>query len=72
MPGFDGNGPYGGNGPRTGRRLGPCDPNNSDINSNIPIRPRWGMRFGGRGRGFGRRFNQQDYQINKEIYNASK
>lgn len=66
MPGFNGTGPRG-QGPMTGRGMGYCAmPVLPYVNPNLPMspympaiygRPRWGMRFGGRGfgRGFGGR-----------------
>jgi len=67
MPGFDATGPRG-QGPFTGRGMGYCAmPVSPNIKPNMPVpptppyrptmysgRPRWGMRFGGRG--FGRRW----------------
>ena len=62
MPRFDRTGPRG-MGPMTGRGMGSC---NSDRKPLIPPisptdyyvrmhgRPRWGLRYGGRGRGVGR------------------
>jgi len=66
MPFRDGTGPRG-MGPMTGRGLGFCAiriPEHpyprAPFQGFVPWpaygRPRWGMRFGGRGRGFGRRF----------------
>ena len=58
MPRFDGTGPAG-QGPMTGRGMGPCNPNPYYGQSPIPPidpyiqmygRPRWGLRGGGRGR----------------------
>jgi len=59
MPQGDGTGPRG-NGPRTGRGLGPCPPqNNEDLNNSPQIRGGFGRGRGfggGRGGGRGRRW----------------
>ncbi len=62
MPGFDRTGPVG-QGPKTGRGLGKCNPDNQDNTNSESFFPRFGLRFGrnagirsgqGRGRGMGR------------------
>ena len=65
MPGFDGTGPNGA-GPLTGGERGPCNSARSTTSRVRPfqsligwaaprattgVRPRWGLRLGGRGRG---------------------
>ena len=67
MPGFDRTGPRG-RGPMTGRGMGFCDlaDNYERVQSYSTYgtyysRPRWGMRYGGRGLGRGRGFGQGYY-----------
>ncbi len=57
MPRFDGTGPEG-RGPRTGRVLGKCNPDNN--NSKTDISDRDFPAGAGRGRGYGRGFGAQD------------
>ena len=68
MPGLDGTGPMG-QGSRTGRGLGRCNPANDTANSNNNFqRPMGGGMGRGRGcgfgRGFGRGFGGRGFQQN--------
>jgi hypothetical protein len=51
MPGFDGTGPEG-RGPRTGRGLGKCNPDNTNPNTDVAENDDFPPY--GRGRGYGR------------------
>lgn len=54
MPGFDGTGPEG-RGPRTGRGLGKCNPENTDPRTDVMDDD---MPPYGRGRGYGRGYGR--------------